>query len=332
MDVSIIIVNYKTPDLVVDCVKSIKEKTVGLTYEVIVVDNASGDQSVPLMQSTLKDEIILIESEINLGFGKANNLGVKHASGKYVFLLNSDTLLINNAIKTLFDYLESHENVGVAGGNLYTLLERPSPSHCLSFDDIESVKAASRWSAIIGKIIGNRVLDKFLSAGQKERYYYKNTFNFSEKVKRVAYIFGTDMMLSRQLYESAGGFDPDFFMYAEEEEMCWRITEKGYHIVNVPFAKIIHYDGASVKRDDSFSERQYKMRMTGTFMYYLKRFGKSGVEDCCKYKMLQLDRGLKIKKIFRRTNHIELVNKQKAALQDVYAQFLKDQKLEAGGR
>lgn len=324
MDVSIIIVNYKTPELVIDCVKSIKEKTLDLAYEIVVVDNASGDHSLPMIKESLKDEIILIESETNLGFGKANNLGVKSASGKYVFLLNSDTLLINNAIKVLYDYLEEHKNVGVAGGNLYTLQERPTASHCVKFDDIASVKADARWTAIVKRIFRNRYVDRCYSAEQKEQFYYKENFNFTGEVQKVAYIFGTDMMLSRQLYNELGGFDPDFFMYAEEEELSWRITQKGYEIVNVPEAKIIHYDGASVKRDDSFSARQYKMRMNGTFLYYLKRFGARGPEVCYRYKRLRFERTLKVGKLFHRTKLVELTNQQKACLEEIYAQFAKE--------
>lgn len=330
MDVSIIIVNYKTPELVIDCVASIKEKTLDLDYEIIVVDNASEDQSTSIIKKNLEDAVLLIESSVNLGFGKANNLGVKYASGKYVFLLNSDTLLINNAIKILFDYLEDHPDVGVVGGNLYTIGKRPSSSYCTEFDDIESVKADAKWSTIIKKIFMNRYIDKKYSEEQKENYYYKSNFNFTDQNQKVAYIFGTDMMLAKELYENLGGFDPDFFMYAEEEELSWRITEKGYQIVNVPSAKIIHYDGASVKKNASFSARQYSMRLDGTFMYYLKRFKEQGVHDCYKYKMLKFNRILKIGKLFHRTKLVELTKQQETCLKEVYTQFLNKQEIEGG--
>ena len=330
MDVSIIIVNYKTPELVIDCVNSIKEKTLDLEYEIIIVDNASSDHSVSIIKENVSDEVLLIESDKNLGFGKANNLGAKYASGKYVFLLNSDTLLINNAIKILFDYLEQNPNIGIAGGNLYTMERRPSSSYCTEFDDIISVKADAKWSIIIKNIFMNRYIDRKYSGEQKERFYYKSNFNFTDQVQKVAYVFGTDMMLLRELYENVGGFDPDFFMYAEEEELSWRITQKGYQIVNVRTAKIIHYDGASVKKDASFSVRQYSMRLNGTFMYYFKRFKEQGVHECYHYKLLKFNRVLKIGKLFHRTKLVELTKQQKECLKEVYVQFLNEQKIGGG--
>ena len=97
--VSIIIVNYNTKDLTKKAIQAVFDKTEGVEYEIIVVDNDSKDGSVEELKKTFQDKIIIIEPKENLGFGRANNLGIKQANGKYVFLLNSDTELINNAIK-----------------------------------------------------------------------------------------------------------------------------------------------------------------------------------------------------------------------------------------
>ncbi|UVV84289.1 glycosyltransferase [Bacteroides thetaiotaomicron] len=106
MDVSVIIVNYNTKALTKSCIESIFSETCGIEFEVILVDNASSDGSKELFQ--IDERIIFIESNVNLGFGKANNLGYKYATGKYIFLLNSDTLLKNNAIKLFFDFAEKN--------------------------------------------------------------------------------------------------------------------------------------------------------------------------------------------------------------------------------
>ena len=121
MNVSIIIVNYNTSNLLKDCLCSIIEKTQFIEYEIIVVDNNSGDDSVAMVEQQFTN-VKLIKNNINLGFGKANNIGYTYAKGKYLFLLNTDTLLINNAIKILFDFMEDpkHSSVGSCGGNLYT--------------------------------------------------------------------------------------------------------------------------------------------------------------------------------------------------------------------
>ena len=104
MDVSVIIVNYNTLELTKNTIESVFEKTIEVSYEIILVDNASTDGSVEFFENNYKDKIILIKNNENLGFGRANNKGIEIAKGKYIFLLNSDTLLINNAIKILFDF------------------------------------------------------------------------------------------------------------------------------------------------------------------------------------------------------------------------------------
>ena len=322
MDVSVIIINYKTPDLVIDCVKSIKEKTEDISYEIIVVDNASADGSVEVMRRELTEDITLIESEINLGFGKANNLGLKQAKGKYVFLLNSDTILINNAIKVLYDYMEQSPNVGITGGNLYSVDLKENSSFCMSFDDIESLKKQAGWFNIIMEIISRMFRQKFYNEEQKRKYTYKNTFNHSNEPMEVGYIFGSDMMLSRELYNQMGGFDPEFFMYAEEEELSWRIHQAGYKIVNVPSAKIIHLDGGTFKRDQAFNSRQFSMRMTGAMTYYKKRFGMDGIDKFYYYRMLKLKRKHRLAKYLKRHMLMEATEKQMVCLKQAYENIL----------
>ena len=103
---SIIIVNYKTPQMTLECIESIKAKTYGVRYEIIVIDNDSGDGSVEFLQERI-DGIIMIKAPENLGFGRANNMGVSAAKADTLFLLNSDTVIIDNSIKTLYDYLKT---------------------------------------------------------------------------------------------------------------------------------------------------------------------------------------------------------------------------------
>ena len=321
MDVSIIIVNYKTPDLVIDCINSVRQQTEGISYEIIVVDNDSNDGSVEMLRQTFADSIKLIESGANLGFGKANNLGVKYAEGEYVFLLNSDTVLINNAIKILYDYICQHNGVGVVGGNLYSIDMQENSSFSNLFDDIETLKKQAGWINIIKNIAYRVYRQKFYTAEQKRNFAYKDTFNHTGSPMEVAYIFGTDMMLSRKLYNDMNGFDPDFFMYAEEEELSWRIYKAGYKSVNVPNAKIIHLDGGTFKRDNSFNARQYEMRMTGAMTYYKKRFGNKGVDRFFKYRMLRLKRQYKLAELLHRPMMKHASEDQMKCLEKRYDSF-----------
>lgn len=322
MDVSIIIINYKTPDLVMACVDSIYKHTTDLNFEIIVVDNGSNDGSYDQLKASLPKDAILIKSDINLGFGKANNLGVRSATGRWLFLLNSDTLLLNDAIGVLFRYIENHNDVGIVGGNLYSIDRQPSGSYCEKFDTVKSVKQESSWHEIIKSIHIRREIAK-LPYDERLREQYQQHFNFSDEPKDVAYIYGTDLMISRMLFLELNGFDPDFFMYGEETELSFRVHKKGYSIRCVPEAKIMHLDGASVKRDDSFNQKQYSMRRIGTMLYFEKRFGIHAVKEYQYYQRKKLNRLLKISRIFRREKLYKLTQQQIYAFERACQGFYK---------
>lgn len=291
MDISVIIVNYHCAPMTIDCIRSVFEKTQGVACEVIVVDNASGDGSVELLRETFGEQIKVIASDTNLGFGKANNLGAQHASGKYLFLLNPDTILINDAISILSDYLKKHPDAGVAGGNLYARDMSPASSFCRSFDDLKSERRRASWLYLIGSKAETKLRQKLrIPMPMKE-------FNFTDREETVAYIFGADMMMPRRVFEEVGGFDPDFFMYAEEEELTWRITQKGYRVVSVPQAKIIHLEGGTTCREHTFSERQFRMRMSGTMTYFKKRFGEAGMHEFFRLRTRRYERLMKIAQV-----------------------------------
>ena len=121
MDVSIIFVNYKTKDLTINAINSVIEKTEGVDYEIFVVDNASNDGSIEAIEQEFSN-INIIKNPINSGFGSANNLAIKQAKGKYIFCLNTDTLLVNNAIKIMFDFMEKKENSKIDNYDKYLTL------------------------------------------------------------------------------------------------------------------------------------------------------------------------------------------------------------------
>lgn len=309
IDISVIIVNYNSANLVSDCIDSVFEKTSGISYEIIVVDNASSDGSVDTLEKKYKDKIKTIASDENLGFGRANNLGNGQARGKFVFLLNPDTLLINNAIKILYDYMESDPGCGVAGGNLYLPDMTPAPSYCTEFDSLELEKKRSTYKSIIS--------DK-LKRGKKEV-----SFNQTDAPIKVAYIFGADMMMKKSVFDDVGGFDPDFFMYAEEEELTYRITQKGYSAICVPQAKIIHLEGATQKKSDEFSPRNFKTRMTGTMTYFYKRYGTEGVREFYRLRSKRYKKYVTIAKLKRKLtdDYVPLI--QIRCLTEAYSEFIK---------
>lgn len=317
MDVSIIIVNYHSTQMIIDCVNSIREHTAGLRYEVLVVDNGSTEEDRTTFFQQLGESIRLLPAGENLGFGKANNLGASHASGKYLFLLNPDTILMNNAIKSLFDYLEANPETGIAGGNLYSPDGKPTGSYCLRFDDPEEEIEMSKWSTILKK----KVQEK---RGAKNARPFAFSFNYSDAPIPVAYVFGADMMLSRALFEEIGGFDPDFFMYAEEEELTWRVHQKGYEVVCVPSARIIHLEGATQKSGEAFSERQFRMRMNGKLIFYRKCYGIEGMNTFYHSRCLQYRRLIRFAQLRGKKAENTQAYRMLEALQDEYRKYTAD--------
>ena len=204
---------------------------------------------------------IFLKNKENLGFGRANNKGIEIAKGKFIFLLNSDTLLINNAIKILFDYMKLNSKVGVCGGNLYDIKLNPVHSY---LEKIPSIKTEINYFF--------NILGKVLKKISKRR----DDFNYSKLVKEVGYITGADMMIRKSVLEKVGVFDEIFFMYSEEAELTYRIKQAGYKIMSVPMAQIIHLEGKSTK----FKDKKFRMYLESKYKYFYKVYG---IESCKKF-------------------------------------------------
>ena len=310
-NVSIITVNYKVASLIIDCVNSVEENTKEISYEIIVIDNDSQDNSLSILKKDLGNRIILIESDKNLGFGKANNLGVKCAKGEYLFFLNPDTILINDAISILYHYLETNKEVGVVGGNLYDETgANAAPSFCKEFDSIDSEKKNSSYIGLLKNKLNRR-----------KHSIQRNDFNYTDQSINVSYIFGADMMMPKALFDQIGGFDQDFFMYAEEAELQWRISQLGYKIVNCPDAKIIHLEGRSTKKQNEFNERQFCMRMNGMMLFFDKAYGQGSAKEFFKYRKRRYQRQLFISKLKNNKNLIDQLEHMIQLLGSVYSEY-----------
>lgn len=222
-DVSVIFVNYKTKDLTISAINSVIEKTQNINFEIFVVDNNSQDGSIEEIEKQFPD-INVIKNKSNIGFGAANNLAIKQAKGKYILCLNTDTVLMNNALRIMFDYMEENPNTGVCGGNLYNENLKPSMSYA-NFPNFWNCLAFSWLIKRIFPILRNHTETK--------------------KIKEVDFITGADIFLRKSVLDAIGYFDENFFMFAEEADLCKRIKNTGYKRVIVPEAKIIHLEGKS---------------------------------------------------------------------------------------
>lgn len=233
-----------------DCIDSVFAKTDGLEFEVILVDNASTDGSKECFEKD--NRITYVYSEENLGFGRANNLGYKYAKGKYIFLLNSDTLLINNAVYEFWIYMEQTEyKIGCLGCQLFNADMAPIHS-AGTFPQVPQF-----WERIIHFLFFE---------------FYKNRLKTDQPFKQdtdVDYITGADLFIRRAVIEQCGLFDPDFFMYFEETEMQYRYSQKGFVRRIILSPKIIHLVGGSNKRT-GHSLKGTIMEMKSRYVYIQK--------------------------------------------------------------
>lgn len=263
-DVSIVFVNYHACALCVDAIRSVHEKSSHFSFETIVVDNSNDEKEFTSLQKQLAPYgTKVIDAKGNVGFGSANNIGAKQAEGEYLFFLNNDTLLVNNAIYELLSFLKSHPDVGIVGSNLYG--KDNNPTH--SFIPVEkNIKFEKKFESIRGHI-------KYVSRGKRF------DFNHSDQPLEVfGYCCGAAFMISKEDFFKLDGFDQDIFMYGEESLLEYRlIHELHKKIYNVPSSKIIHFEGGSY---ESFSLARIKEVALGTSAYYRKAFGE---QDAIKY-------------------------------------------------
>lgn len=231
LDVSIIIVNFNTREVIKNCLKSIFEKTKNIDFEVIVSDNGSSDGSVEMIRTEFP-QVILIENNANLGFGAANNRGLKIAKGKYIFYLNSDTVLLNNAVKIFFDFWKNSpekDRLGALGCNLVDA----DGKHGTSAMNFPYPKISTRalLFCICKSFISKNVWSRFVK-----------TRNFTQKNSCVDAIIGADLFLKNN---SDAEFNELFFLYCEEVELQYRLFKKNKirKIIDTP--RIVHLEGAS---------------------------------------------------------------------------------------
>lgn len=240
-DVSIIIVSYNTKQLLIDCIASIISETSGIEYEIIVSDNGSTDGSVEEIRR-LFPEVIIVENNANLGFGAANNRGLEKARGKYILYLNSDTVLLNNAVKLFYDFFENaedKESIGVVG----CYLQNPDGgySHSLGPFPKYSDLCATEFHTLLHDIKVSLI--KFLHLP----YNVKNTDEEKPDISTgdMFYVIGADMFLRNS---TDARFDERFFLYCEETDMQLRMINNGLHNVIIEGPEIMHIEHGCDKK------------------------------------------------------------------------------------
>ena len=262
-DASIIIVSFNTREVLRECLNSVVGEIAKLHVEVLIVDNHSNDGS-PEMVETEFPWVRLIRSDKNLGFGVANNAALQHAQGRYFVLLNSDAFFEPGALALAINHMDANPGCGLGGGLLVGRDGSWQPS-------------ARRFNSILGDAI---VMSGLAARYPKSRIFgdFDRTWADPKEATSIDWVPGAFSIIRPEALRRSGFFDPTFFLYYEEVDLCRRIKQSGYSIWYWPDIRIVHLGGESSRQLKSleFSSRAAQVvlwRMRSTLLYYRKHHG-----------------------------------------------------------
>jgi len=241
MQLSVIILNYNVRYFLEQCVLSAQEALKGIDGEIIVVDNNSADDSCEMIRQKFP-QVKLIANTENTGFPKGNNIGVAAAKGKYICILNPDTVVAEDTFKKSLHFIEQQENPGIVGVKLI------DGTGCFLPESKRGTPTP--WVAIT-KICGLYKL--FPKSGLFNKYYAQHLSE--NNTGKTDVLVGAFMIMERQVYLDAGGFDESYFMYSEDIDLCYTILKTGRNNYYYPATSIIHYKGESTVKDKEYMKR-----------------------------------------------------------------------------
>lgn len=250
--VAVITVSYNTRDLTARCVESVL-KSEHDDVTMIVVDNDSSDGSAQHLRERFPD-ITVIESGGNLGFAKGCNLGASEADADYLLFLNPDAIIKPEAIGVIARFADAHPDHGLYGGLVVDSSGEPDPSAARPLPSTWSMVCFGTGASYVAK--GNRYLDPDAMSDWDRA-----------SVRSCGMLSGAMLLVRRDVWDELAGFDPDYFMYAEDADLCFRARERGYDPVCVPAAKAVHDSGAA-----STSDNKAFMKMRGQATYLRKNW------------------------------------------------------------
>lgn len=234
IDFSYIIVNFRTPELTVEAAKSIVAHEKKSSYEIIVVENGSGDNSPSYLSKNLPKNIKLIKSEENLGFGQGNNLGLLKAKGRFFVIFNSDAYEVEAILPKIKKTFEQNNKISILGTKILYPNYQLQPSH----GSRPGILSVFFWMFFFDDI---PILGFFLPS------LHKNKKDFYRKRTKTGWVTGAIMVFKRSVYRQLNGFNKDIFMYAEDIDICLRAKKKGFLTFYTPDVHIIHVGQQSSK-------------------------------------------------------------------------------------
>ena len=264
MNVSIIIVNWNTCKLLKDCLRSVYEQTLGIDYEVIVVDNASADGSAEMVAAEFP-QVRLIRNAENRGFAAANNQGIAIAKGRYVLLLNSDTTVLDDSIAKTIEFADNCPDAAVVGCQVWENKDTIQKT-CFKFHSPFNVFCVASGVARIfpkSKLLGG---DKMLWWDRQSQC-------------DVDVVSGMFMLVRSEAISQVGLMDESYFIYCEESDWCYRFRKAGWRNVFWPGAKIIHHDGGS-KSSGQVPVKMEVQQVKSLLIFIKKNYGKTNFLLC----------------------------------------------------
>jgi hypothetical protein len=234
-DLSIVIISWNVRELLRLCLDSIQEslrgeKGEGLLVETIIFDNGSTDGSADMVREDFP-RVHLMESEVNLGFTKGNNLAIGQSEGRYILLLNPDTEVVGDALGTMVAYMEAHPRAGALGPQLLN-------------PDGATQSSRRRFPTLATAFLESTVLQPwFQGSGILKRYYVLDRPD--NEIQPVDWVVGAALLIRRVALHQVGPLDEEFFMYSEELEWCYRLKAQGWEVVYLPTAQVVHQEGRS---------------------------------------------------------------------------------------
>ena len=239
--ICIILINFNSADYTVNCIKSIKEFVdKNVSYNIVIIDNNSKVEDYEKLKLFVNnyDDIQTIRSKINLGFSGGNMLGVQFADAEYIYFLNNDTLLLNDCLSILYKFMEANKNAGICTGQMYNT-------------DMTFHHSFNYFPTLSLKLFGSSLLRLInpLKYPQKKKEYTAPL--------QVDFTTGAAMFIDYSKFAEVGGFDTNYFLYCEEEDIAMKLKRAGYYAYIVPEAKFIHHMGKSTVRNFEIEKENY---------------------------------------------------------------------------
>jgi len=246
-ELSIIIVNWNTRDLLRDCLNSVYAETEATSFEVLVVDNASSDGSAEMAKREFR-QVRLVENEENLGFARANNQAIRQSRGSYVLLLNPDTVVLSGALDRMVSFMRAHPDVDASGPMILNpggSLHPPTRDNRYAFDYCAKFLLAECLLTYLPRLLVRKL-------GRSERY--------SAQPRRVSMVPGSCMMMTRTALNKVGLLDEQYFLFCEETDWFYRLRQQGGKTYFIPEAQIIHYVSQAARQTDTALKYCYRSR------------------------------------------------------------------------